>query len=226
MQTRLALTLGLCLAMPALPVNAQVFDRLPEVEPIETELFDSTIPEMGPLANPAPTAAGLYLFIEMTRHVCLGVEAGIALEDLAFDGFQTVGPMEYRIGWERNDEPMTVLSASGDLEEDGENGHPVFDIRTQDEVTCRTQWFIVDALDDQTRAEMAALLRLRLPQVLQLIPVRGHRVPLQINAAGGLDTYLRACAGAWCETTAISFLGESPRSITISMTLNPEGPRP
>jgi hypothetical protein len=221
------LVLGLCLLAPGAAV-AQLGP--PSERPRAVDIFgaidgydDVAQPDRyGTVMDPARNELGLYLVTRAFRNVCLGLEGGRPLDAVMPPLYAAYGQSAYYFGDETAaDTGNLVLSPTGDIDADEDDGHPTFWLRpAPGGMTCQMEWTFAPELDESRQDAMAHFLEDWLPFAFALVPANRHEA-----ASGsplfGFAEWDRSCLGRWCPMTVNFRLGAA--SITIGTTLNITG---
>lgn len=176
----------------------------------------------GTVTDPFRNELGLHLLVETFRNVCFGLERGDALEAALPPGYSAYGQNAYYFADEDAEEiGNIVLSPTGDIDVDEENGHPTFWLRPGTlGMNCRIEWTFEADLPDATQDAMAFYLEEWLPLAFALVPADRHELATgrPLYAFAEWDRY---CLGRWCPMTVNIRLGTA--TVILETTLNITG---
>ena len=205
-------------AQTALPRAAEIFAGV-------TGYADLGADRVGTPARPVPGEMGALLLLRMFRNTCLGLESGASLDAAMPEGFAAYAASPYSLG---GSEPAVdgrmVLSATGSIDIDETEGHPVIWLRPNGERTiCQVEWRLAEGFPSDRHDVMALLLTQWLPWEFAL--VRATPPALQPGApVFDVVEWDRPCGGAWCPMTVLYDLPGGSISLETTLSTLVTGP--
>ncbi|WP_224815490.1 hypothetical protein [Hasllibacter sp. MH4015] len=193
--------------------------------------YGDLLPDLyGTPINPNSTELGALMVQRHFRNVCLGLEQGAPLAQVTPAGFASYPLFPYSFGdiSDPFDGPGDrVLSPTGSIDADEDNGHPFLWLRPDPlGMTCRVEWHPTGGIPEDRYGPVANVFDIW--AAWQFAMVAATRPTMDLAPRRGNATeWDRPCGERWCPVTIIYSLPRGP--ITMETTLNIvdiEGPRP
>lgn len=175
----------------------------------------------GTVTQPLVTELGADLLMRMFRNICLGIERGASLADVTPEGFAPYATLPYSFGdiAAPDYEPgRRVLSFTGSIDADEENGHPVLWLQPENTgMTCQIEWHVGPDVPDDRQGSIATYFDEWVPWAFALVHAsRPNRTTDAPRA--NVTEWDRPCGDRWCPMT-ITYNFPAGR-ISVDTTLN------
>ena len=190
------------------PRSLALFSGIASIYPMDPARF-------GTAANPKPNELGFLIVLRLFRDVCLRLERGVELDIVMPREFSSHAFSAYYFGADAAPRgPNLVLSATGDIDADESNGHPVIWLEPSSQgMICKVEWHMSQDPGQDVVEAISGLILHWVPWELSLIP--GEK-PSAMNqsAAEGLGSWDRPCQDRWCPVSVLY----APRQTLVSLS--------